>query len=443
MRSMLVLGTLCACLSMAGCDKVQKLFSSGSPNKESPQSAAPASTSPAQGLPDVGKLATEKVTAQGFGASPAEAVDEAIHLAIKQVNGAAVDMSSTQVKISAAIAVGRDVAALRASAFADVVQQQSGGVVTNFRLVNLDEPGPLTKSFKATIEANVAKFVAPADSKKIKIVVGPIRVDTASYQVGGVSVQAVKVAESVRAQILNALANTGRFVVLDREFGGALEQELDMIGTGQTPSAELAKLSQANSADLIWTGRISAFSYRNNDEVTGGWTLSQRVVNVATRQIQISDILKGEPPKNISAADKVQQAMEGEVVSRVVSAILNRTFPITVASREGNNVVLSQGGQSVREGARYRLVSLGQEVRDPQTGQSLGRMEYDCCEVIIDKVLPTLSQGHLENVRMPLDQVQPGGLQVREYVAVVKNETGDKKKKTPAKDIFADDKGKW
>jgi hypothetical protein len=59
------------------------------------------------------------------------------------------------------------------------------------------------------------------------------------------------------------------------------------------------------------------------------------------------------------------------------------TFPVAVVARDGMNVVLSQGGQSVKAGARYAVVSMGKEIIDPQTQQSLGRMESPCCEVFV------------------------------------------------------------
>ena len=108
--------------------------------------------------------------------------------------------------------------------------------------------------------------------------------------------------------------------------------------------------------------------------------------------------------------------MQNEIANRIVSGIVSRTFPVTVISREGNAVILSQGGQAVREGARYQLVAMGKEMFDPQTNQSLGRVESDCCEVVIDRVTPTMAQGRLERVQMPLDGLQPGALQLRGVV---------------------------
>ena len=421
---------------------------------------APAPVAPTNAMPDAGKLTSVATTAMGIGPSPADAVDEAIKLAIKQVNGVTLDLSSEQFRSVLAVAVGRDSAQLQAKAFSDHVAQQSNGVVTSFKITHLEEPflkGSLSfitgGQFKATIEANIAKFEAPAESKKLKIVVGPIRFDAQSFKVAGAAVPSDKVASEIRQKILDALANTGRFAVLDRELGGDIQSELDMISAGQAPAAELSKMRQSVSADLIWTGKIDAFSYQNK---RGNWALSQRIINVATRQVQLSSVLQGNVSNaqaDSQSSDSPIQTLETNMVGSVVSAILIRTFPITVASRDGNNVVLSQGGQSVREGMRYQLVSMGAEIKDPQTGQSLGRTEYDCCEVVVDKVGPTMAQGHLENIRMPLEQIQPGGLQLRTLSvakaadALEKTATGTTGKKPVVRkkevDVFAGDKGKW
>lgn len=79
-------------------------------------------------------------------------------------------------------------------------------------------------------------------------------------------------------------------------------------------------------------------------------------------------------------------------------------------------MILSQGGQALRTGARYAMVTMGSELKDPQTGQSLGRIESPCCQLVIDRVTPNLSYGHLEGAGAPLDNLLPGALQVREQV---------------------------
>jgi hypothetical protein len=449
-----VLGCTGIALALTGCFKKEEPPVAPPATEAAPVAKAKANV--IAPMPDAGKLGTTATTATGIGPNAAAAVDEAIKMAIKQVNGVSVDMSSDTLRSVLAVTVGKSGAEMQAKAFSDYVSQQSGGVVTNFKVIKIDEPMLGKGSFKATIEANIAKFDAPSDSKKLKIVIGPVRVNADSFKLAGIAVPSGQVANEVRQKILDALTNTGRFSVLDRELGDDVQQEMDMISSGQAPSAERSKMSQAISADLIWTGGINAFNYQGAD---GSWSINQRVINVSTRQVQLSSILQGNLGAAGSAfktnADKAKDALETQMVSNVVSAILVRTFPITVASRDGNNVVLSQGGQSVREGARYQLVSMGQEIKDPQTGQSLGRTEYECCEVVVDKVGPTMSQGHIENIKMPMDQIPVGGLQLREMNASklvaaapaeaasgVKKKTGTKRKAAEV-DIFKGDEGKF
>ena len=63
------------------------------------------------------------------------------------------------------------------------------------------------------------------------------------------------------------------------------------------------------------------------------------------------------------------------------------------------------------------MVTMGNEMKDPQTGQSLGRVESPCCELVVERVTPNLSYGRLENVRSNLAQLPVGGLQLREQLS--------------------------
>ncbi|OXS94593.1 hypothetical protein PAP18089_03847 [Pandoraea apista] len=420
-------GALAALFFIAGC--------SGKPGDPAQTPAsAPSAAAP---VPDVGKVETEKTAAVGFGNSAGEAVLEAMKLALMQVNGAVIQSDSVTAKYGLDVSLNRDSASLRANAFADIVQQRSGGVIQRLRVISLDEPGVLSKRYKASIEAEIAKFKPSADMQKLKIVVGPVVFSQASLPMGDTSVPSREVAATLRQRVSDALVQTGRFAVLDREMSPEIEQELDMIKSGEAPSAELAKLSQAASADLVWSARVSAFNYtrqarqlRTSDRqlvsYSGGWALSQKMVNVATRQVSaassLSHTLPATAPTTLSTGvdgQRILNEMTDQASKAIVSAILQSTFPITVLGRDGTNVVVSQGGQALREGGRYAVVALGNEFKDPQTGQSLGRTENPCCELVVERVTQNLSYGHLENVRsnLNLDALPIAGLQVRGELA--------------------------
>jgi curli biogenesis system outer membrane secretion channel CsgG len=383
-------------------------------------------------VPDAGKIEHVQISAQGIGATPDAAVQEALRLAVMEVNGESIDAGSIAVKFGLDVASGQTEESLRGSAFAEAIATRSKGTISNFRLVSLTEPAAAGQPYKASVEAAIAKFTAPADSKKIKIVISPLHLPANEFDIGGTRVAASEIAEEVRQRLIDALTASGRFSVLDRDFGPEVQSELDLVASGQTPSDEMAKLSQALSADIVWVGTINDFGYhrtarhlqmadRDLVSYSGGWSVSQRILNVSTRQIMLSNTLQDQLPatepttmdRGVDGA-QLTAKMESEVVNRTVSAILSQTFPLVVVSKDGNNVILSQGGQAVTAGASYAIVSLGKELKDPQTGESLGRTETPCCDVVIDRVSSKLAYGHLENVKIALDSVEPVGLQVRE-----------------------------
>lgn len=418
-----LIGALAALMVVVGC---------GPKSEETSAAPAPTNNSVAPPLPDVGKLESVRTTATGLGKTAGEAMAEAMKMALLQVNGAVIQTESVSEKYGLDVSLDQDSASLRADTFAELVKQKSGEVIQNLKVISLEEPGLLPpKQFKATIEAQIAQFKPSADMQKLKVVIGPVTFSQQNLAMGDRSVPAAAVAAALRQRVSDALVQTGRFTVLDREFSPEIEQELDMIGSGQAPSAELAKLSQAASADLVWSARVNSFAYnrharqlRSSDRelvsYSGGWDLSQKMVNVASRQVAVADSLRGAAPDRAATTlgvgvdgDKMLAEMTDEAAKAIVASILQRTFPVMVVARDGTNVVLSQGGQSIREGARYAVAVMGKEMKDPQTGQSLGRMESPCCELVVDRVTPNLSYGHLENMRTDLEGIPEGSLQVR------------------------------
>jgi len=252
--------------------------------------------------------------------------------------------------------------------------------------------------------------------------------------VGNEQISSAQISTEIHQKIVDALTNSGRFAVMDREFDREIQQELSRIGNGEAPAAETAKLGQAATGDLIWIGDISRLSYeryarqlraadRELVSYSGGWAISQKVLNVATRQVTLSAELHGEAPSTDpttlgTSVDgrKILASMENELATQVVGSIMSSVFPVTIASIDQMNIVLSQGGRAVKERGRYRMVKLGAEIKDPQTGRVLGKAESACCEVVIDRVEPNLSYGHIENLAMEIGSIIPGSVVLKEEV---------------------------
>jgi hypothetical protein len=405
--------------ALAACDKAP-----------APAPAAPAPNA-APPVPDVGKLDAVTVQAEGWGANASQAVAEAMKLAVLQVNGASIDASSVQARMGLDLVMGAESASLGAQAFVEQIRQKSGGVIRSFKVVKLDSPLLPGGRFKAEIEASIARFEPPKDLSKLKIVLAPLRLKAGNVAMGDRSLPAAEVERQLRQRIGDALVASGRFAVLDREFPAELQRELDLIVGGQAPGAEMAKLGQAASADVLWIGSVERLSYdrqvrqlRTSDRdlvsYSGGWALNHRLVNVATRQVLLSGRLAGTAPATAPTTlgtgvdgQKVFDGMSQALVDGVAAAIITQLFPVMVVARNDQDVVLSQGGQVLKPGERYAVVAMGGELKDPQTGQSLGRTEQPCCAVTIQRVTPNLAYGRLEQVAVALDSLPAGGLQLR------------------------------
>jgi len=382
----------------------------------------------------------------GVGLTPGAATGEALKSAIAQVNGTYVDAASISTRVAANVSATLDVETSRGSdsgsleatmngqSFVERIVAQTNGLVLGFRVLKITTPAAGAHDYTVEVEAKIARYKAPVDAGKVRIVVARLRSKQQAFNIGGRSVPADEVLEPLRRRIEDALTQTGRFTVLDRDTANGIDDELALIGSGEVAKTDMAKLGQALSADLVWVGVVDALSYdrharqlqmsdRSLVSYSGGWALSQRLVNLATRQIVQSGSLQGTPLAKAATtmdigidAHRVLQDMETEIVAKTTEAILLRSFPVTIVERDGDSVVLNQGGAALKTGSRYRVYRLGKALKDPQTGQSLGNMETPCCEVVVDRVTPSLSYGRLENVVIKLDDIQPGALQIREAI---------------------------
>jgi curli biogenesis system outer membrane secretion channel CsgG len=399
--------------------------------------------------PDVGGVEQVEVSAKGVGITPGAAVNDALKLAIQQVNGVVVDASSANLNLMAKATATLDVeskegkdsakatATMQGQAFAEQIISASNGVVSNFKVVSSSPPVKDGGMYAVEISAKIAKFKAPADAGKIKIVVTPLKASRPTFNIGGKEVPAAVVLDPVRQLIIDSLSQSGRYTVLDRQSDSEIQGELGMITSGQTNTADLAKLGQALSADILWVGVVNNLAYERSARKLasadrelvsfgGSWAISQRLVNLTTRQIMLSNTLTGEFPRiapttmgaGINEVNTLKD-IQANIARKATNAIMMKTFPISILEIDGSTVALSQGEGSVKDGQQFKIFSMGKEMKDPQTGQSLGNMESECCVVTINRVTPKMSYGTLSDVKIKLDGVKPGVLQVREEVIQV------------------------
>lgn len=285
--------------------------------------------------------------------------------------------------------------------------------------------------WKVRIRADIAQYRAPDEEGRPKIVVAAPRVLAANYAVGDGHVPSGEVAGAIRARLSDTLTQTRRFIVLDREFSDELQAEIDHINSGNVRMIDAARLGQQLATDLILIPSIERFEYprsvrqlrmsdRQVTSYSGGGRITLRVLNANTGEVVMSDsfdhTLASTGPSTLprvvdgkQMAAAMMDALSGQIGTAVVTGI----FPVSVVALDGDQVVLSQGGDILQAGQRYEAVQLGDELHDPQTGRSLGRIERPCCTIRIDRVAAQTSYGTIEGGQAPTG-FRPGAIELRQ-----------------------------
>jgi len=286
--------------------------------------------------------------------------------------------------------------------------------------------------WKVKVRADVAQYRAPDEKGRPKIVVAMPKTMVGSFAVGDNKVGANDVARSVRAQLSDILTQTKRFIVLDREFGDELQAEIDHINSGNVRVQDSARIGQQLATDLILIPTIERFEYlrhtrqlrmsdRELTSYSGGGRITLRLINAATGEVIMSDsfdhkLASADPstmPRVIDGKSMAAQMMDS-LSGQIGGAIVTEIFPVSVVSLNGDQVVLSQGGDSLQVGQRWEAVLLGDELKDPQTGLSLGRAETPVGAIRIDRVSTQTSYGTVEgNSNIGAAPFRPGSIELR------------------------------
>lgn len=295
-----------------------------------------------------------------------------------------------------------------------------------------------TTSWQVRIGADVAVYRESAAAKRTTVVVAEPVVSTQTYDVGDNQVPATTIADAIQTQVSDALTETHRFTVLDRNADPEINAELQRIEAGNDVASATARIGQQLAADLIVIPTINHFTYARHERplqlaqrtlvwYSGDAEVSFRVVNATTSQIVMAKsfhyAFPSTDPTTLGASvngARLTQQMMGAIGHDIIGSILRSTYPVLVVATQGPTVVLNQGGDAVNAGTAYHAVFLGKSVVDPESGQSLGPIETPCCTIVVDRVTPKLAYGHVVGDTPPLPSpFKPGTIELTGVVKLL------------------------
>ncbi|MFC2157974.1 CsgG/HfaB family protein [Acidobacteriota bacterium] len=224
---------------------------------------------------------------------------------------------------------------------------------------------------------------------------------------------------------VTALMNTGQFSVIEREKIEGVLIEQDFGESGRVTPQTAAKIGKLLGVDLLLTGSISQFSVSRTGGgigsisvgVTKGKVVLQaRLVNTTSGEIIVateednSKTLVGARFKSLNFKQNFDYGLANDImhpaVQKMVVKIEKETAGLTSAAGssgrvikvEGTKVWINLGASSgIQLGDEFSVIRAGEELIDPDTGQSLGAEEEEVGSLVVTEVKDKYSIATIQN----------------------------------------------
>lgn len=321
------------------------------------------------------QIVYREVVATGNGGDESKATIDAIENAIAQVGGMKI---STATSLSMSEVTQGDQTRYEEN-FRQNIEKITRGVIKSYSVIEAGVSPGTGRAF-VKIKAVIPSYKRSEQLKRLKLAVLPLVVTGAASN----NPDAVGFSEAVSASLEAHLTQTRKFAMLERRYTDSSNRELARVNSRNAPIEETVKIGMRVGADYIVMASLKEYEHREiqQQRVTGRMvsrtsapvSIDVRVVDIATGQIKFAQsyVNPGRLPSGQALA-----RYAADIGADIGQVIATAIYPIAVVGVSGNEVTFNQGGDTVQVGRLYRLVSLGQNLVDPYTKESLGQQERE------------------------------------------------------------------
>jgi curli biogenesis system outer membrane secretion channel CsgG len=358
----------------------------------------------------------------GRGRNRNEAIKNGLYRAVEQVRGVKVDSSNYEFGFrSSGVGVGDDGPGRRRIEFdsvnvatdGTVYTTEIGGMIRSYNVLDEKQIDPDT--YEVTLQVSVYDYAARGQTGRVKIALMPAKTQQSSYGFLNQTISGETLSSLFSQRLVSGLTQTNKFAVLDRESIDDFVREKDMLFSFDAPLGEQAKLAETIGADYLLVGTITQAEIQRIDrflkaanyttrKFKARFNFDYRLIDSATKQVvlasneqkyledeQVRSLADEQNPAEWNSA-QVRDAFISLVANDIVAAIIDRVYPIRVAAVQGDGqIVLNQGGQRMKNGMLLDVFTMGKEIFDNDTGESLGRIESQVAAIEIQNVTHTMS----------------------------------------------------
>ena len=310
----------------------------------------------------------------GYGASYQTAVDDGLTQAVEQQFGMTIDATEIH---SLVVTQDQKGGEYKDSAATNSIRKTKG-FINGYDILSRQCNGG---DCEVELSVRLTQYKTPGlpSDKRRRIVVLPFSGDK-------------KFREMMTREIQEQVVQSRRFSVLDRTHDRQYQAEKSLLLSDDAPVSEKARLGKVLGLDYILMGsieKVKKIRWTDSVSLTGETkshsritaTVRYQILAVATRQIKWSDTVTVNVENDVSW--QKMAAISGE---KVVNKLLSNIYPLRVVQLNNNQVILNQGGKTIRDDAYYTVYALGKLIIDPYSKEPLGHSETRIATIKVDRV---------------------------------------------------------
>lgn len=361
-----------------------------------------------------------QVEVVGHGSDRQDAVFDALAEAVRQVHGVEIHSRQNLTRSSQELAI-TDAEGARSSL--TLSADQSGevtvgteGYISGYRILSAT---PRDHDFTVRLRVTLPVYRVPGKEThetRRTLAIYPFEAESGLWLLGE-PVAAYRAASRMTQAVIRSVTQTRRFAVVERGRTEAILQERRLLADPSVPAREKARLGVTLGADYVLIGRmtgldidaserISSLTGESSIEVEGSIVIDLRIMSPATRQVLWADtvVVSAERALAGTASTSGMAAFEQIIWDRAADAVAERAvsaiYPLRLIDFNGDRIVLNQGGSQLREGMALQIFSLGEEMFDPYSGESLGRKESSVATARVERVTDRVSYATITGGRV-------------------------------------------
>tara|TARA_R100000027_G_scaffold67263_1_gene65301 strand:+ start:27372 stop:28277 length:906 start_codon:yes stop_codon:yes gene_type:complete len=278
---------------------------------------------------------------------------------------------------------------------------------------------------KALLLSSVVSLLAVfgANGQKLTLAVGPVDVNSgveAKASRDGSLVQLDRVSESIDSELTNSFQQTRRFDIFARSDLSSILAEQNLAGSGNLDMNDpnTAQAFQLAGVQYLVVTTINDFQdYIEKATFQAiGKSVTKRIIRIGaiakiydtttgkllesvrvnTQQQDIESDPDFKSVKNGELSENLVSQLSKSFSDQVASRVTNVLYPAKIVGKTGNVVIFNRGdGFDIQKGDLWLVFAEGDEMVDPDTGESLGSVQAEVGKIRVIDVQPKVTRAEV------------------------------------------------